>query len=49
MMSIRGSIFLPGDKSLSHRSLMFASLIEGKSVINNLSTGRDVDSTKACL
>ena len=48
-MPIRGSIEIPGDKSISHRSLMVASLINGESIINNLSTGLDVNSTKNCL
>ena len=48
-MPIRGSISIPGDKSISHRSLMIASLINGKSTIHNLSTGMDVNSTKNCL
>ena len=48
-MPIRGSISIPGDKSISHRSLMIASLINGKSIIHNLSTGMDVNSTKNCL
>ncbi len=42
-------ITLPGDKSLSHRALMLASLAEGNCIITNLSTGQDVASTAACL
>ena len=48
-MNLRGEIFFPGDKSISHRSLMFAALCDGKSKISNLSTGKDVQSTKNCL
>ena len=48
-MRIRGSIDLPGDKSISHRALMFASIASGESIINNLSTGDDVVSTLRCL
>ena len=48
-MNLIGEIFFPGDKSISHRSLMFAALCNGKSRIFNLSTGKDVQSTKNCL
>ena len=48
-MPIKGVINLPGDKSISHRALMVASLTSGKTYINNLSTGMDVESTKLCL
>ena len=48
-MPIKGIINLPGDKSISHRALMVASLTSGKTYINNLSTGMDVKSTKLCL
>ena len=41
-MPIRGSISLPGDKSISHRALLISSLIPGKNYINNLSTALDV-------
>lgn len=33
---LRGTIRLPGDKSLSHRAILFASLTEGRSEIDNL-------------
>lgn len=42
---IRGSLNLPGDKSISHRAVMFAGLAEGTSVIENLSNAEDVSST----
>ena len=48
-MPVRGIINLPGDKSISHRALIFASLTDGKCVINNISTGRDVETTRKCL
>jgi len=48
-MSIRGIISLPGDKSISHRTLMLASLTGGDCVINNISTGDDVERTRKCL
>ena len=48
-MPIRGSIILPGDKSISHRVIMLAGLTDGECIIHNLSTGRDVESTRFCL
>ena len=48
-MAIEGNITFPGDKSISHRSLMFAALANGESRISNLSTGADVQSTRKCL
>ena len=48
-MAINGNIKFPGDKSISHRALMFAALANGQSRISNLSTGADVQSTRQCL
>jgi len=48
-MKISGNINLPGDKSISHRALMFASLTDGECIINNISTGEDVETTRKCL
>ncbi len=48
-MVIKGEISFPGDKSISHRSLMFAALADGESRISNLSTGADIYSTRKCL
>ncbi len=42
---IRGTLSFEGDKSISHRAVMFASLAEGTSVIENLSVSHDVQST----
>ncbi len=47
--AIRGSFTVPGDKSISHRALLFSSLARGKSEIRGLSTGGDVKSTMSCL
>ncbi|HEX9653054.1 MAG TPA: 3-phosphoshikimate 1-carboxyvinyltransferase [bacterium] len=47
--SIRGKVRLPGDKSISHRALMIASIAEGTTEIENLSNGEDVLSTLTCL
>lgn len=46
---INGTLELPGDKSISHRAVMFASLAKGKSRIYNLSNGEDVKSTQKCF
>ncbi|MCJ8344032.1 3-phosphoshikimate 1-carboxyvinyltransferase [bacterium] len=48
-MKVIGEILLPGDKSISHRSLMFASLCQGTSKISNLSSGQDVETTRNIL
>ena len=48
-MPINGTLSLPGDKSISHRALMFASLTNGSCVIHNISTGKDVETTRKCL
>ncbi len=44
-----GVIELGGDKSLSHRLLMIASLIQGDSILRNVSISKDVYSTIECL
>lgn len=46
---LRGSLRLPGDKSISHRYAMLASIAEGVSVIDNYSSGADCHSTLACI
>src|SRR5262245_13200289 len=46
---LRGDIQLPGDKSISHRSAMFAAIGEGVSRLNNYSSARDCQSTLDCL
>lgn len=38
---LRGSVRVPGDKSIGHRSLIFAALAEGRSTITGLSGGLD--------
>ena len=39
---LRGSIRVPGDKSISHRALMLASLAKGRTVVTGLLEGEDV-------
>ena len=45
----RGSLTLPGDKSISHRYAMLAGLAKGTSHLANFSTGADPHSTLACM
>jgi len=47
--NVRGSVSLPGDKSISHRYAMLAGIAEGPSRIENYSTGADCASTLACM
>src|SRR4030081_2198095 len=47
---LRGErVRLPGDKSISHRALLFSALAEGESRIAGLAPGGDVRSTARCL
>ncbi|MCS5659017.1 MAG: 3-phosphoshikimate 1-carboxyvinyltransferase, partial [Dehalococcoidia bacterium] len=48
-MRIKGELTFPGDKSISHRALMLATLSDDLCIIRNLSTGSDVASTHQCL
>ena len=47
--ALRGHIRVPGDKSISHRSLMFGALAVGRSRISGLLEGEDVLATAAAL
>ncbi|MGA8765273.1 MAG: 3-phosphoshikimate 1-carboxyvinyltransferase [Candidatus Sulfotelmatobacter sp.] len=47
--NVRGSVMLPGDKSISHRYAMLAAIAEGPSRLENYSTGADCASTLDCL
>ncbi len=42
---VKGTLNLPGDKSISHRSVMFSALADGKSEIYNCLLSEDVIST----
>jgi len=46
---VSGAICLPGDKSISHRYAMLASIAEGVTRIHNYSTGADCHSTLGCI
>lgn len=48
-MHVSGTVTPPGDKSLSHRALMFAALAKGKSEITGILAGEDVKSTARVL
>lgn len=47
--NVRGSVALPGDKSISHRYAMLSGIAEGPSRIENYSTGADCASTLGCM
>ena len=40
---------MPGDKSISHRALLFGAIAEGETVIEGLLPAEDPLSTAACL
>lgn len=46
---VRGTLRVPGDKSISHRYALIASLAHGPSRLTNYSRGADCLSTLACL
>lgn len=46
---LKGTIRVPGDKSISHRALMFGSLAVGRSRIEGLLEGEDVLATAAAM
>ncbi len=46
---VSGEICLPGDKSISHRYALIASMAEGESRIHAFSTGADCHSTLGCV
>jgi 3-phosphoshikimate 1-carboxyvinyltransferase len=46
---LNGQIFVPGDKSISHRSIMFGALAEGSSEITGFLDSADCQSTIDCF
>lgn len=46
---LRGTLRVPGDKSISHRSLLLAAIAEGTSTIRGLSQGEDVLATMCAM
>jgi len=47
--ALKGTITVPGDKSISHRSVMFGSLANGTTHITGFLTGEDCLSTVSCF
>lgn len=48
-LSVRGSVRVPGDKSISHRALMLGAIAEGETQIQGLLLGEDPRSTADCF
>jgi 3-phosphoshikimate 1-carboxyvinyltransferase len=47
--TLQGRIRIPGDKSISHRSLMLGALAQGETIIHGLLLGEDPRSTAECF
>jgi 3-phosphoshikimate 1-carboxyvinyltransferase len=47
--AVRGTLTVPGDKSISHRYVMLGGAASGTTAITNLAPGADVASTVACM
>ena len=47
--NVSGKLNLPGDKSISHRAVIFSAMADGVSEITNFSDGEDVNSTITCM
>lgn len=47
--AVRGGLRVPGDKSISHRAVLFGAIARGTTSITGLSGGADVASTVACM
>ena len=47
--SLKGEVTIPGDKSISHRAIMFGSLAEGTTEVTNFLQGADCLSTISCF
>ena len=46
---LKGSLSIPGDKSISHRAIMFGALAEGRTEVSNFLQGEDCLSTIRCF
>jgi len=46
---IRGTVRVPGDKSISHRAALFNAVADGRATVTNFSPGADCAATLACL
>ncbi len=49
VLSLKGEIAIPGDKSISHRSIMFGAIANGKTTVTNFLLGEDCLSTISCF
>ena len=47
--SLKGNVRVPGDKSISHRALLFGAISEGETIIEGLLPAEDPISTAKCL
>ncbi|MEG0472693.1 MAG: 3-phosphoshikimate 1-carboxyvinyltransferase [Solibacillus sp.] len=47
--ALQGEITIPGDKSVSHRSIMFGSIAQGKTTVSGFLLGEDCLNTIACF
>ena len=47
--SLRGTLYVPGDKSISHRAVMLGSIASGTTTISNFLAGEDCLSTIDCF
>lgn len=47
--ALKGTVNIPGDKSISHRAIMLGSLSQGRTEISNFLEGADCLSTIACF
>jgi 3-phosphoshikimate 1-carboxyvinyltransferase len=48
-LPLAGTVVVPGDKSISHRALVFGALADGTSTVAGLSDGEDVTRTQAAI
>lgn len=48
-ISLRGTVKIPGDKSISHRALMLGAIADGETRIEGLLLGEDPQSTAHCF
>ncbi|HZF73978.1 MAG TPA: hypothetical protein VEZ51_11130, partial [Gemmatimonadaceae bacterium] len=46
---VAGTIRVPGDKSISHRSLILSSLADGESTVRGILDSEDIRSTASVL
>lgn len=46
---IAGEIFIPGDKSISHRGVMFGAIADGITELDGFLDGADCRSTISCF